>query len=137
VVLVPPSVSNLHQQHPSPLHITAPERLVCSPTRVQIVVLTLFPEFSSIYRRYALSGKRCSLRRRGAIGDFGNLQICLCSVLRRYSLGWGLRTCIHRGERACVVSVCVVLCHFKKKNITAPEKCERKRRKTAWTILQC
>jgi hypothetical protein len=55
------------------------------PTRVQILVLTLFLRFSRIYRRYALSGKRCSRRRRGAIGDFGNLWICRCLVLRRCS----------------------------------------------------
>jgi hypothetical protein len=55
------------------------------PTRVQILVLAPFSEFSRIYRCYALSGKRCSRRRRGAIGDFGNLQICRCSVLRRSS----------------------------------------------------
>jgi hypothetical protein len=46
------------------------------PTRVQILVLAPFPGFSRIYWRYALSGKRRSRRRRGAIGDFGNLQIC-------------------------------------------------------------
>jgi hypothetical protein len=55
------------------------------PTRVQILVLAPFPGFSRIYRRYALSGKRHSHRWRGAIGDFGNLQICQCSVLRRCS----------------------------------------------------
>jgi hypothetical protein len=54
-------------------------------TRVQILVLAPFPRFSRIYRRYALSGKRRSRRRRGAIGDFGNLQMCRCSVLRRCS----------------------------------------------------
>jgi hypothetical protein len=42
-------------------------------TKVQILVLAPFPGFSMIYRRYALSGKRRSRRRRGAIGDFGNL----------------------------------------------------------------
>jgi hypothetical protein len=62
------------------------------PTRVQIIVLAPFPEFSRIYWRHALlppswnvSGKRHSRRRRGAIGDFRNLQICRCSVLRRCS----------------------------------------------------
>jgi hypothetical protein len=55
------------------------------PTRVQILVLTPFPGCSRIYRRYALSGKRRSHRRRDNIGDFGNLQICRCSVLRRCS----------------------------------------------------
>jgi hypothetical protein len=54
-------------------------------TRVQILMLALFPGFSRIYRRYALSGKRRSRRRRDAIGDFGKLQICRCSVLRRCS----------------------------------------------------
>jgi hypothetical protein len=57
------------------------------PTRVQILVLAPFPRFSRIYRHYALSGKRRSRQRRGTIGDFGNLQICRCSVLRRCSLG--------------------------------------------------
>jgi hypothetical protein len=38
-----------------------------------------------IFRRHALSGKRRSRRRRGASGDFENLQICRCSVLRRCS----------------------------------------------------
>jgi hypothetical protein len=52
-------------------------------TRVQILVLAPFPGFFRIYRRYALNGKRRSRRRRGAIGDFGNLQNCRCSVLRR------------------------------------------------------
>jgi hypothetical protein len=55
------------------------------PTRVQILVLAPFSGFSRIYRRYALSGKRRSRRRRGAIGDFGNLQICRCPVLQRCS----------------------------------------------------
>jgi hypothetical protein len=62
------------------------------PTRVQILVLTPFSGFYRIYRRYALSGKRRSRRRRGTIGDFGNLQICRCSVLRRCSYG---RVCVH------------------------------------------
>jgi hypothetical protein len=44
------------------------------PTRVQILVLAPFLGFSRIYRRYALSGKRRSHRRRGANGDFGNLR---------------------------------------------------------------
>jgi hypothetical protein len=38
-----------------------------------------------IYRRYALSGKRRSRRRRGANGDFGNFQMYRSSVLRRCS----------------------------------------------------
>jgi hypothetical protein len=46
------------------------------PTRAQIPVLAPFTGFSKIYRRYALSGKRRSHRRRGTNGDFGNLQIC-------------------------------------------------------------
>jgi hypothetical protein len=54
-------------------------------TRVQILVLASFPGFSRIYRCYALSGKRRSRRRRDAIGDFENLQLCRCSVLRRCS----------------------------------------------------
>jgi hypothetical protein len=51
----------------------------------QILVLAPFPGFSRIYRRYALSGKRRSHRRRDAIGYFENLQICRCLVLRRCS----------------------------------------------------
>jgi hypothetical protein len=55
------------------------------PTRVQILVLASFLESFRIYRRYALSGKRRSRRRRGAIGDFGNLQICRWWIYRRYA----------------------------------------------------
>jgi hypothetical protein len=80
------------------------------PISVQILVLAPFPGFSRIYRRYALSGKRRSRRRRGAIGDFGNLQISRCSVLRRWlrRVGFAYVYCVH------VVSICVVLCNFKK-----------------------
>jgi hypothetical protein len=55
------------------------------PTRVQILVLAPFLGFSRIYQRYTLSGKRHSRRRWGTNGDFGNLQICWCSVIRRFS----------------------------------------------------
>ena len=57
---------------------------------------TFFWDFLRIYRCYTLSGKRRFRRRRGDSGDFENLQICRCSVLRRCSQGQGLRTCIHR-----------------------------------------
>jgi hypothetical protein len=48
---------------------------------------TFFWIYFGIFRRYALSGKRRSRRRRVANGDFENLQICRCSVLRRCSQG--------------------------------------------------
>jgi hypothetical protein len=54
------------------------------------LVLAPFHGFSRIYRRYALSGKRRSRRRRIANGDFGNFQI------DRQSFG-----CARRG-RVCV-----------------------------------
>jgi hypothetical protein len=41
------------------------------PTRVQILVLAPFLGFSRIYRRYTLSGKRRSRRRRGAYVSSG------------------------------------------------------------------
>jgi hypothetical protein len=57
----------------------------CSPMVGRSCGMLPFPWFSRIYRRYALSGKRRSRRRRCAIGDFGNLQIYRCSVLRKCS----------------------------------------------------
>jgi hypothetical protein len=101
------------------------------PTRVQILVLAhFFWIYSGIFRRYALSGKRRSRRRRGVSGDFSNLQTCRCleasvvtSVISR-SAGALTFGGAHR-SRVCVpifigVSVrvrceaCVVLCNFKK-----------------------
>jgi hypothetical protein len=65
------------------------------PTRVQILVLAPSWIYSGIFRGYALSGKRRSRRRRGASGDFENLQIC-----RAQSFGGA-----HRGR----VCVCVFI----------------------------
>jgi hypothetical protein len=72
-------------------------------TRVQIPVLASFPRFSRIYRHYALSGKRCSRRRRGANDDFGNLQIYQLFSPSEVLIGVELRTCVHRGDYACVL----------------------------------
>ena len=56
-------------------------------------------------------------------GDFVNLVICRLSP-SDVLIGVGLRTCVHRGEYACVVSVCVVLCNSKKSTSTCRENHE-------------
>src|SRR4051812_4035891 len=55
------------------------------PTRVQILVLTLFLDLFQGFRRCAFSGRRRSRRRRGAYDDFVNLKMICRSVSRRCS----------------------------------------------------
>jgi hypothetical protein len=73
------------------------------PARVQIMVLAPFPGFSRIYRCYALSGKRRSHRRRGATVTSGISRSAGAQSFRGAHRGRVLRTCIHRGECACVL----------------------------------
>jgi hypothetical protein len=102
------------------------------PTRIQILVLAPFSGFSRIYRCYALSGKRRSCRRRGAIGDFRNLQICRCSVFRRCS--WGrvcVRVLIGVSVHACCERLRCTMSFSKKLLISDDDACRKR------TMLSC
>jgi hypothetical protein len=80
------------------------------PTMVQILVLAPFSEFFRIYRRYALSGKRRSRRRRDAISDSGGvMQTPLVNSGISRSAGAQSFGGAHRGR---------LLCNSKKKYYT-------------------